>query len=228
MKSCAFFVLTVALSACTNQAEKSPAAADADKVFYDYKVWAEEGREDATVMLRYLAGGEQGEALALPKRAAVTLDGEPLQPDSAAAMGIFYEAIKAVDRFSGPHKILLTDAAGKKHEETFVFTPFTLAEDLPDEVPKQPFTLKLKGLPAGESAVRLVMVDTSYTSKDVNEEITVVNGELRIGTKALANLTKGPITMEIYREEEKPLRQSPGSGRLLITYSLRRQFLFTE
>ena len=73
------------------------------------------------------------------------------------------------------------------------------------------------------------MVDTSFATEDVNEEIRVRKGKIDIGAEELVNLAKGPITLEIYKEEEKPLKNvSTEGGRLSIRYSLRRQFTFID
>jgi hypothetical protein len=50
-------------------------------------------------------------------------------------------------------------------------------------------------------------------------------GEIKVNEQKLAALSKGPVTLEIYTEEERPLKNaSKKGGRILITYGLRRQF----
>jgi hypothetical protein len=69
------------------------------------------------------------------------------------------------------------------------------------------------------------MIDTAFGTRDVNEELVVKNGELAITAKMWRALSTGPITMEIYREEEIPLNIGvKEAGRLLMTYRLKREF----
>ena len=118
---------------------------------------------------------------------------------------------------------------GKEHKEDFSFEPFALAAEFPEKVKKAPFTVKLNRFPTEATNVRLVMTDTAFGSKDVNEEMVIRNGELRIDSNELSALTKGPITFEIYIEEEKPLKNaSKKGGRILITYGLKRHFEFVD
>ncbi|MDQ3278391.1 MAG: hypothetical protein M3Q06_08690, partial [Bacteroidota bacterium] len=71
--------------------------------------------------------------------------------------------------------------------------------------------------------------DTALHSADVNEEIVVENRKLTITGEHLANLTKGPVMLEIYREEETPLRNKlKTNGKLTLSYSLKRQFNLVE
>ena len=83
--------------------------------------------------------------------------------------------------------------------------------------------------PAAAPRVRLVMTDTALFSADINEELRVENGKIEITEKLVANLTKGPVILEIYSEEERPFHPGPKStGKLTITYGLRRHIHLTE
>ena len=210
------------LIACKNRDKQD---VNPEDIFFDYKISAEEGREDATVMLQFRFGDENGTALVLEEPSKITVDGIELKVDSAKLTGAFYELTKPVEAFKGKHTIVFTDSDEKEHKEEFNFEPFTLAAELPEQVKMKPFTLKLKGFPAAPTPIQLVMVDTSHSSLDVNEEILIENGEIEIDETKLANLTKGPVNLEIYREEERAIGNgSKEGGRLLITYSLKRQF----
>jgi hypothetical protein len=153
------------------------------------------------------------------------LDGVNLQPDSTKLSGAYYEAERPLAQFQGNHVISLTDSKNKEHKAEFAFQPFTLAEEIPAKVAKKPFSIRLANFPKDLDQVRLVMIDTSFASPDVNEEIGIENGEIRIENDKLANLALGPINLEIYFEEVRPLRKiSREGGRLQVFYSLRRQF----
>lgn len=217
------------LLSCSNTEIGKEKDVDPDAVFYDYKIWAEEGMEEITVVLQYRFGGENGTTLVLERPSKVTFDGTELHIDSAKLTGVFYELSKPAAEFNGRHTIVFTDKTGKDHKEEFEFAPFTLAADLPEKIKKEPFVIRLNGLSVMPATVRLVMTDTAFATKDVNEEIQIKNGDLNITTWMWQELKSGPISLEIFREEEKPLKNaSKEGGRLIMTYKLRREFEATD
>jgi hypothetical protein len=227
MKSCLLLLCFIfTFIACLNKAGiDNTNDIDPENFYYDYKVWAEEGRDDVTVMMQYRLGGEEGTAVALEEPSKVFIDSIELKADSAKLTGIFYELIKPVEEFKGTHTIVFTDRNNKDHKEEFNFQLFALAEEFPEKVKKSPFIIKLKGLNAAPANVRLVITDTSLATLDVNEEMMIKGGEIKVNEQKLAALSKGPVTLEIYTEEERPLKNaSKKGGRILITYGLRRQF----
>jgi hypothetical protein len=73
------------------------------------------------------------------------------------------------------------------------------------------------------------MADTSLRSEGVNEEMRIENGILTITEEAFSRLTNGPVILEIYREEERPLRGNPKTdGKLSMTYGIKREFELTD
>lgn len=194
-------------------------------MYFDYQVSAEEGRAEATVRLQYKKGDENGETIALEKPAKVLFDGTELEPDSSRFSGTYYEVLKPVAELGGRHTIVFVDPEGGEHKADFSFLPFSLAEELPEQVPKRPFVIRLENFPSSPTVVRVVMTDTSLQSAGVNEEFLVEEGKLAIDTSLLDNLSEGPVTMEISREEVHPLQSRSGErGRLLLVYAIRRQF----
>lgn len=219
------FLIFILLS-CTNNTEiGSGKDVDPESIYYDYRVWAEEGKDDVTVMLQYRFGGEDGTTLVMEEPGKVVLDGVELTADSARLTGAFYEMVKPVKEFLGPHTIVFTDRNKKEHREEFQFQPFTLAAEFPEKLKKEPFTVKLKDFPSAPTTIQLTMTDTSFASKDVNEEILIERGEIRIDSNKLKKLTTGPVSFEIFWDNERPVKNaSKEGGRLLISYGLRRQF----
>jgi hypothetical protein len=226
MRKLLVLILTISLAACTNNAEIGSAKdVNPESIYYDYRLWAEEGKDDATLMLQYRFGGENGTTLVLEEPCKVTVDGVPLQADSAKLAGAFYEMIRPLKEFTGKHTIVFTDANNKEHREEVNFQPFTLAAEFPEKLKKEPFTIKLNNFPSTPTNIRLVMTDTAFGSKDVNEEMLIEKGEIAVGMGKLNALEKGPVTLEIYLEDEKPLKNSSKEGgRMLVTYSVKRQF----
>jgi hypothetical protein len=212
------------LTSCQNDEADRSITAGEDEIYFDYQVSAAEGREEATVKLQYKEGDENGEAIALGKPVKVLFDGVELKADSSRFTGTYYELIKPVAAISGRHSIVLVDQKGREHKVSYSFQPFSLAEELTERLPKKSFQLHFRDFPL-PATVRLVMTDTSLQSAGVNEELLVEEGTLTIDEGLLNNLTAGPVTMEISREEIQPIEtRTGGKGRLLLVYTLRRQF----
>lgn len=214
------------LAACSNSAEPDAEfTSSPDRIFYDYQVWAEEGRKEVTVKLQFRQGGEEGEPIALEEPSKVLLDETVLSADSTKFMGAYYEVIMHAEEFEGKHTIVYVDKEKEKHREEFAYRPFTLAKELPERIRKKPFKIQLKNFPVEPTMVRLVMTDTSHFTDDVNDELTIQHGLIQITKEQLANLSEGPVTLEIFREEEKPIGGSKkDGGKFGLTYGLRRQF----
>lgn len=224
------FSLLFCLAACFDNADgEGRGNSDPEGIYQDFQVWAEEGREDVTIRLQFRTGGEDGDGVLINGPGAVLLDNTPLAADSTKFAGVYYEAIKPAHKFTGKHTILFTDKDQKQQKVEFNFTPFFLAKEIPEKVRLEPFEIELNSFSDAPTTVRLVMIDTSLFSADVNEEILVENGKFAVTAEHLANLTKGPVMLEIYREEEIPLDgESKHSGKLTLTYSIKREFVLVD
>ena len=96
---------------------------------------------------------------------------------------------------------------------------------VPEKIKKESFAIQLDGIGEASEFIRLVMVDTSMQSADVNEDVLMEEGRIAITEDHLANLTEGPVYLELYREQEQLVRnRAKGGGKLVITYALKRQF----
>ncbi len=222
---CAFFAFS-----CTDDTGRmgvpKPAAG---AVYADYQVWAEEESGQVTIRLQLRQGNAEGPAFALPTPGQISLDGETLAADSTPLNGVYYETAKQVTDFAGEHTIAVQHPKGNQHEEQFTFRPFTLARELPAGIKKKPFAILLQGIEEDTGPLRLVMIDTDYESADVNEEVWPQKGQLNITKEHLANLTKGPVVLEIYQEVEKAIEGSRRyTGKLSLTYGLKREFQLVE
>src|SRR4030095_14281414 len=112
-------------SSCTSNEIGNSKDVNPDAVFFDYEVWAEEGK-DVTVNLQYRMGGKNGTTLVLDEPSKVLFDGEQLKVDSAKGIGAYYEIQRPFSSFAGKHSITFTDLNKKEYKEEFEFTPFTL------------------------------------------------------------------------------------------------------
>lgn len=223
-----FFLILIStltfFTSCTSDEIGNSKDVNPDAVYFDYQVWADEDKEDATVHLQYRMGGKDGTTLVLDEPSKVLLDGEELKVDSAKFAGAYYEIQKPLDAFIGKHTISFTDQNKKEYREEFEFTPFTLEPDIPAVVTRGDLVFNFKGLNHVDY-IGVLLTDTSFTSTDINDMDTVKNGQLIIKADRLSTLVNGPINLQFYREMENPLKSSTKEGgRLFITYGLKREF----
>lgn len=223
------FVLLLVLAACQNKKKASADDASADKIFCDYRIWGEEGKADATLRLQYKTGDEDGDAITWKPPSKVLLDGVEIKADSSRFTGTYYELIKPVEALRGKHSIVFLDEEGKEHKVNFNFVPFSLAEEIPETLTKKPQQIKLTGIPSSAQSIRLVMTDTSLYSSGINESVILQDGIVNITEQQLANLTTGPVVLEIFLEEDRPIKgDSKTGGVLSVTYGLKRELVLND
>jgi hypothetical protein len=214
----------VTLAACNNTEIGSGKEVTTDAIYFDYKIWGEEGAEDVTCKIQYYFGGPDGETLLLEEPSTVQLDNEVLTADSTRLTGAFYELQKPLQEFGGNHTITFTDLHGKQFKEPFRFTPFTLENDFSEGVRRDDLNLQLDGLQPGD-LVRVVLVDTAFATEDISEIDTVQNGGLKITKSQLQTLNNGPVTLQLFKEEDRRVKNATKEGgRIVITYGLTREF----
>jgi len=223
-----FFTLFFFLHACTSNEIGNAKDVNPEAVYFDYEIWAEEGKEDVTVNLQYRMGGPNGTTLVLDDPAKVLFDGNQLQLDSAKFSGAYYELQKPVASFAGKHSIVFTDLNKKEYKEEFDFTPFFVSPEISAIVSRGDLVFNLKGLDPVDY-IRVSLTDTSFTTDDINDVDTVKNGRLFISTERLSTLKNGPINLEFYKEQEKPVKNATREGgKLTINYGLKREFVLVD
>lgn len=214
----------VLLASCTSNEIGNSKDVNPEAVYFDYEVWAEEGKEDVTINLQYRMGGPNGTTLVLNEPSQVILDKEKLQLDSAKFSGAYYEVQKPLGNFSGNHTIVFTDFNKKEYKEEFEFVPFSLNPDMPEVISRGDLVFHFSGLDPVDY-IRVSLTDTSFTSDDINDVDTVRNGRLVITADRLSTLKNGPINLQFIKEQERLLKNtSAEGGKLSITYGLKREF----
>lgn len=212
------------IAACNSNEIGNSKDVNPESIYFDYRIWAEEGKEDVTCLLQYRFGGKNGTTLVIEGPGKVELDGEAITVDSAKLTGAFYEIIKPINSFTGKHTITFTNPEKKQYKEEFTFQPFSLKTEIPEVLNRGELVFELEGLEP-EDYVHIVATDTAFYSEDINQVDTVRNGRIVITREQLKNLTNGPITLQLYKEEEKPVKKSTKEGgRLFISYGLKREF----
>lgn len=214
----------ILMGSCNSDDSPGGKNANPEAIFFDYRIWAEESKKDVTCMLQFRFGGSNGHAFAMSDSCKVEIDGEIIEENSTKLSGSFYEIQKPLIDFIGGHTIVLNGFNKKQYREEFTFQPFTLQTQLPAIVKRSDLIFNLEGL-AQLDYIRVVAVDTSFYSEDINEIDTVRNGQLIINIEQLEKLANGPIILQLYKEEERPLKNITRAGGMLsITYGLKREF----
>ena len=222
------YILSISLAACNSNEIGSSNDVNPDAIYFDYKIWGEEGNDNLTLKLQYRFAGENGTTLLLDEPSKVELDGEILKADSSKLTGVFYEVQKPVASFQGKHTITFTAGNKKQYKESFNFEPISLANPVPATIQRGNLVFEFNGL-SREDNVRVLMTDTSYLSEEINRVDTVTNGRLIISKEELIALSNGPVHLEITKEYERPVKNGTREGgRLSISYGLKREFVLED
>jgi hypothetical protein len=197
-------------------------------IYLDYQVWGEEGKEYITVLIRLFENSNFKRPVALPAPGFVELDGQVLTPDSSEIGGYFYEIQFHVDDFDGMHNITIADARGDKASEEFEFSTFSLLEEPGLIRKREDLRLPIQGLREGEF-VRVIMIDTVFSTTDINRLDTLRNNEILIERQALRDVASGPVSLLLFKEEEEQVYASElYGGKKMVTFGLKRELELVE
>jgi hypothetical protein len=216
-----FIFLLVFVPACTNNTIGNRKNINPDAVFFEYIIRGDEDDSNVTLYLQFRTGGPNGYTLTLKDPAKVEVDGEIVPVDSARLTGAYYEIQKPAESFVGKHTITFTDFNKKVYSQEFEYKPFSLATELGD-VSRGDLVFELEGLEK-EDYLHVSATDTSFTSRDIIEIDTVINGKLIIPAGKLKHLVDGPITLLLSKETQKIIRDEI-RGRITVSYGLKREF----
>lgn len=217
-------VLLLTISSCTSNEIGNSKDVNPETIWFDYRIWGQEGTDEVTVKLQYRFAGETGTTLVLTEPSKVELDGRVVPVDSSKYAGAYYEIQEPVDSFKGKHTIVFTDVNKKQYKEEFHFHPMALRSKIPASLTRSDLVFELDGLEPVDY-VRVLLSDTSSKSEGINRVDTVKNGRLHLSKSQLGSLVNGPITLELIRESEKPVKSSTAEGgKIAVSYGLRREF----
>ena len=199
-----------------------------NQIYLHCQVTGDDEREFVTVLIQLFKGRTQGKAIKMPEPGFVELNGNVLIADSTPVTGYFYEMMVPVEEFRGEHKITIADDAKQQASETFSYSPFQLVTQLGPSISKQDLVFELRGVEE-EEPVQVVLIDTVYSTSDINRIDTVENNQLFISQNDLYNIETGPVTLLIYKEETKKA-DSPNllGGRLRLSFGIKREFDLTD
>lgn len=211
-------------SSCTNNGTGIRSDVNPDAVFFDYKIRGEEKDSDVTVYIQYRVGGPNGTTLVLNDPAKVELDGEIIPVDSAKLTGAYYEIRKPSQLFTGKHTIIFTDLDQKEYKEEFEYKPLRLKTKIPAIVYRGNLAFDFEGLQP-EDYIRVSATDTSFSSRDIIEIDTAIDGRIVILEDKLKNLVDGPITLLLSKETERSVRNGTREGgRIVVSDGSQKEF----
>ena len=220
-------MVVITLGGCLNAGEREPLSDPAD-IFFDYKIWGEEGNDSVMVMLQFREYDAFGETLLISEPGSVVLDGQQIKPDSTAMTGPFYSVYRHVKDFTGKHSIVYTDVERHRYKEEFSFSPFTIRSGLEDTVSRSKLNILFDGLNK-KDFVRILLTDTSFTSDGINRMDTIWNNKLTISRGDLLALQNGPINLEFIKENERRIANATAAGGTIsILYTIRRELFLKD
>ncbi|MBK6992310.1 MAG: hypothetical protein IPH34_10980 [Chitinophagaceae bacterium] len=224
VKKILLITLLISGVSCGSKDKKVDTTLEIDNIYFDYKISAEEGYDNLTVLLKYRDDDKNGDAFAPEVLKNIKLDEEMLVPDSSKMGGVFYEIQKPINTFTGKHYITFFTNEGKEFKEEIIFSPMILTTVIPETIKREDLVLDFTGL-ENEDHVRIVLTDTSFFNDGVNRIDAVLNNQMILSKKDLESLADGPILLEFIREFERPIKNAgEAGGRVRINYTLRRSF----
>jgi hypothetical protein len=222
-------ILLVPLSflGCTNR-EIRYEMPDPNNIYLDYIAWGDEESGNITVKLQFRAGGPNQESVVLEAPSRVRLDSLPLEPDSTKFSGPYYELIIPAAEFGGTHTIVFTDNQNKDYSTRFEFPVVRFSTEPPVIIGRKDLLLDLDGLTPG-GQIRVLLTDTSYYGRGIEKVDSIDGGPVSITREDLRDLKGGPVYLELFREEDKVLKDTTNvRGRFYLSYSLTRNLILTD
>lgn len=200
---------------------------NSNELYLDYRATGDEESGNVVVRLQYRLGGPEGDAVLPASPARVQWDGQVIRPDSSKLNGPYYEKIIPLNNFSR-HQVIFTSIDGKAFETPLDFPFFKLDKELPARIGRADLIIRVDG-PEDLDQLQVLMTDTSFYGKGIDRVYPVKKGELYIPKTHLDALKRGPIYLELIREEDRILEQTPpGGGVLSLSYALKRELMLVD
>ncbi|MCW3074741.1 MAG: hypothetical protein JWP69_1810 [Flaviaesturariibacter sp.] len=209
-------LLFFALSGCRNKELKQVSE---KTIYVEHKIRGEEGAEFVTVLLQFRKG-RSGKNELVKAPGSVQLDGQPLQDDSSAIGGSFYEMRLPLESFDGIHAIRFDDGKGNVLTDSFRFKRFKLSE-LPSIETGKDWEVALPGLQTGDRLM-VALTDTAFQTDDIVQSDTVRNGGILLPSSKIGRLKPGPLLLELSFVETRPPAKG-AKGSIEVEYSVKRE-----
>lgn len=188
-------------------------------IYMAYSVTYTEGEENVECLAQFRFAGEDGTTLVLNNPSSVMLDNKPIVVDSnETAPGAYYVIKMNPAVFAGTHDWVYKDAQGKTYKETFKFTPFKLAEAIPQTISaNENLLIKFSGLEEGTN-IYCNISDTGVSTNDIAETLVVKDNSISIPASLLNTLDAGPVIISISDTYKNSLKESTPEGGVINYY----------
>lgn len=218
-------IILISQSGCLNkEKEGSVEANNSVALYFDYKVWSDEENVAATAVLRYRKDGKTGNTILIRNPGKVEFDGHIVHPDSSKMNGFYYEVRIPKENLNKKHSIVFTHPDQRQFKEEFSLPVISLKTEIPKIVRRKDLVLRIDGIKSGEAA-RVILTDTAFYSRDIDKTDTIRQGRITLTQRDLENLKNGPVYLEIFKEVERPLKETTrAGGRFSLSYGLKREF----
>lgn len=212
------------LSACDTVEIGQAKDVNPDAVWQQYNIWYDEADDSVICHAQFRFAGENGTSLVLDSGSQLMLDGKLLEVDSSIFPGAYYMQKNQPQTFAGRHNFTYTDIGGRKYENSFVFTPIALQDNLPTTInPRSDLKIRFSGL-ADKEHINISLYDTASNNADIDSNFVVKNQSIVIPATYLAKMARGPLTLGIGYEKKLPLQQSTKEGgEINLVYGLKPQ-----
>ncbi|MBL0181660.1 MAG: hypothetical protein IPP96_04885 [Chitinophagaceae bacterium] len=198
------------LTACSSNEIGDSKDVNQDKIYMDYFISHEEGDENVDVTCQFRFAGNAGTTLVLNDSSNVAFDGEKLKVDSSTTGGAYYSTHKPVSSFYGRHIISFTNTHGKRFDNEFIFSPFTLTGTGKETGRKKDLTITYQSAPltaADHVEVYSTNTDSSFHFSQPGPDTGLVIPEKELKRQKAKTLA---IACKLYREID--LKQSTSEG----------------
>ena len=217
------FLFLLIISSCQS-GEEEKRARPIQPVQLVLRIWGEEGSNYFHCLAQVQVNDLNGSLSRLTAEENLMVDGISLNRDSARYSGVFYQADLPIGEFGGDHVVSLRSSDGRLHEAKFHFQPFALAVDSVGALSASELKFHLMNFPPEEDQVHLLLTDTAYGTEDINTLLPVKNGWLNIPSEMVSRMKKGPVALQVIYEKEQSLNLGKSRVKLLVSYSLGRDF----
>lgn len=214
---------SVFIGSCNNADQERKKVLMPNDVYRFYSISGEEGSDWVTSYFQFRRNGANGTPVVLTGPQKISLDGKMLKADSTVGKDFFYETQGLAQNFAGEHTISFVDKKSEEYRDKFVFSFFRLRQEPGEIVSRGNLFFEFEGLEDGDK-LRVVITDTAFTSKGINEFYRIENGKLDLRTHLTGKIHNGPVLLQLFKETENPLKSAPGKGHIATSYSLKREF----
>ena len=201
-------VLTGSYSCNSNEIGESKDV-NQERIYMDYSIIHNEGDDQVNITCQFRFAGNAGTTLVLNDSSNVEFDGEKLKVDSNIT-GAYYGINKPLNGFNGKHIISFTNFNGKRFDNEFIFSLFTLTNLF--EKTGRIKDLKVTYQPAPLTKADYVQVYSNDTDSSFMYSQWGPDNNIVIPAKELMRQKGKTLSLEYRLHQEINLQQGTSEG----------------